>query len=265
MISAFALLLAGQQADWRADHVPNGMEYYVSLPDGWTARKRWPVVLVIESAERDFVKNMRAFIAARGKRPYILLEPLVVTGGGARVRGIPSYHYSDDLWQRIEKDPWAFDRDGMLLALRSVQKNYEGERECYLTAWEAGGHTAFALLLSTPGIAKGAVIVCPNYQDRWVSGRHLTSVQREGRQWKVCGGSLDPAWQKGQPIFEQALAGYEALKKLYPQAMFTDLPGEGHGPCCRSVIDYFDQFRLGSDGAGGRQNSSQWTYAFPAR
>ena len=30
------------------------IQYYLSLPEGWTKAKKWPVVVVIESADRDF-------------------------------------------------------------------------------------------------------------------------------------------------------------------------------------------------------------------
>jgi hypothetical protein len=31
------------------------IQYYVSLPEGWTSGKKWPVVVVIESADREFL------------------------------------------------------------------------------------------------------------------------------------------------------------------------------------------------------------------
>jgi hypothetical protein len=32
------------------------IQYYLSLPDGWTAGKKWPVVVVIESPDREFLE-----------------------------------------------------------------------------------------------------------------------------------------------------------------------------------------------------------------
>src|SRR6476659_4809034 len=71
------------------------IQYYLSLPDGWVAGKKWPVVVVIESADREFSQAATAFAQARGKQPFIIVTPLVVTNGGAGARSVPTYHYSD--------------------------------------------------------------------------------------------------------------------------------------------------------------------------
>ncbi len=40
------------------------MQYYLSLPEHWVAGKRWPVVVVIESAEREFLQAATAMSVA---------------------------------------------------------------------------------------------------------------------------------------------------------------------------------------------------------
>ena len=47
------------------------MQYYVSLPQGWTAARKWPVVVVIESANRQFLETLGIFVKARGDKPFI--------------------------------------------------------------------------------------------------------------------------------------------------------------------------------------------------
>ncbi|HEY2012532.1 MAG TPA: hypothetical protein VGH38_03475, partial [Bryobacteraceae bacterium] len=54
-----------------ARHHP--MEYLLSLPQGWTAQKKWPVVVVIESANREFQKTATRFAEARKSLPFILV------------------------------------------------------------------------------------------------------------------------------------------------------------------------------------------------
>src|SRR5438876_12374463 len=68
------------------------IQYYLSLPEGWVAGKKWPVVVVIESADREFLQAATAFAQAREQRPFILVTPLVVTNGGAGYRSVPTYH-----------------------------------------------------------------------------------------------------------------------------------------------------------------------------
>src|SRR5581483_2152003 len=58
------------------------MQYYVSLPGGWNENRAWPVVMIVEAAEREFLKTLQVFEKARGDRPFILVAPLVTTNGG---------------------------------------------------------------------------------------------------------------------------------------------------------------------------------------
>jgi len=51
------------------------IQYYLSLPDGWASGKKWPVVVVIESADRDFPAAATDFARARQHLPFILITP----------------------------------------------------------------------------------------------------------------------------------------------------------------------------------------------
>ena len=59
-------------------------------------------MVVIESANRDFLDAASAFAGARHDRPFILVTPLVVTNGGTGYRNVPTYHYSDSVWDSIQ-------------------------------------------------------------------------------------------------------------------------------------------------------------------
>ncbi|HEV2689825.1 MAG TPA: hypothetical protein VGV35_14785, partial [Bryobacteraceae bacterium] len=92
----------------------HSMQFYLSLPHGWTAEKSWPVVMVIESANRQFQATAELFAKARGDRPFILATPLVTTNGGASYRLAPAYHYSDAVWNEMERvGRCTFDLDGI--------------------------------------------------------------------------------------------------------------------------------------------------------
>ncbi len=55
---------------------PNhSMSYYHALPQGWTAAKKWPIGMVIESANREFQSNLYEFVQARRDLPFILVAP----------------------------------------------------------------------------------------------------------------------------------------------------------------------------------------------
>jgi hypothetical protein len=136
------------------------IQYYLSLPDNWVAGKRWPVVVVIDSAERDFLQAATAFTQARQQRPFIIVTPFVVTNGGAGVRSVPTYHYSDQVWDTIQNSgPFKFDMDGITAIMQDVVKQYGGEDKYFITGLEAAGHTIWGILFNHPEAVRGAAIV----------------------------------------------------------------------------------------------------------
>jgi dienelactone hydrolase len=83
--------------------------------------------------------------------PFLIVAPLVVTKGGANVRGVPSYHYCDAVWSEIERvGPIRFDAEGIAAVVADVKRLYVGEDRYFLTGWEAGGHTVWAMLFQYP-------------------------------------------------------------------------------------------------------------------
>jgi dienelactone hydrolase len=153
------------------------MKYYLSLPDGWTAGKTWPVAVVIESANREFQTNAAAFARARGKLPFIIVAPMVVTGGGSGFRGVPTYRYTDAVWSQIDREgAFRFDDAGIAAAIADVHRLYGGEERYFLTGWEAGGHTVWAMLFQHPERLRAAAPVSPNYQGRWMTADSFSSA-----------------------------------------------------------------------------------------
>jgi len=60
-----------------AEHHP--MKYYLSLPGNWSLKEKWPIVIVIEAAEKEFKKNAERFIQARQIMPFIIIAPFITT------------------------------------------------------------------------------------------------------------------------------------------------------------------------------------------
>jgi hypothetical protein len=154
------------------------IQYYLSLPEGWVAGKKYPVVVVIESADREFLQAAMAFAQARAARPFILVTPLVLTNGGAGYRSVPPYHYSDAVWSRIQHDgPFNFDMQGITAIMRDVAKQYGGEDKYFITGLEAAGHTIWGILFNHPETVRAAALVCPNF--RQMGGR-VAYLARDG-------------------------------------------------------------------------------------
>ena len=112
LLIAFAYLFTASADEFRTAS-GHPMQYYVSLPQGWTAARKWPVVVVIESANRQFQQTLGAFAKARKDMPFILVAPMVTTNGGANYRQAGTYRYSDAVWSQIEQDRCRFDMAGI--------------------------------------------------------------------------------------------------------------------------------------------------------
>jgi len=85
--AAVALIVPGFASDARElkTAASHPMQYYVSLPKDWNGQRTWPIVMVIEAAEREFLKTLEVFEKARGDRPFIAT---VTNGTGSTLAGL---------------------------------------------------------------------------------------------------------------------------------------------------------------------------------
>ena len=218
------------------------IQYYLSLPDGWTAGKKWPVVVVIDSAEREFSAATTAFAQARQKQPFIIVTPLVVTNGGAGARSVPTYHYSDQVWDRIQRDgPFKFDMDGIAAIIQDVTKQYGGEDKYFITGLEAAGHTVYGVLFNHPEAVRGAAIVCPNYLGRWVDEAHMSAApERSALPIRNLVGTKDSLCAPGTPIYTQMQKAISVAEAHgYKNVSLTPVEGKGHERLADEVLAYF--------------------------
>lgn len=218
------------------------LQYYLSLPEGWTAGKRWPVVVIVESADREFLQAATAFAQARASRPFILVTPLVVTNGGAGYRSVPTYHYSDPVWDRIQNTgQFNFDMDGITAMMQDVVKQYRGEDKYFVTGFEAGGHTVWGILFNHPEVVRGAALVCPNYLGRWVDEAHISfAPERTLLPIRNFVGTKDTLCSPGNPIYTQMQKAISVADAHgYKNVSLTHVEGKGHERLADEVLVYF--------------------------
>jgi dienelactone hydrolase len=218
------------------------IQYYLSLPEGWTAAKKWPVVVVIESADREFQDAARAFAQARRNRPFIIVTPLVVTNGGSGFRNVPTYHYSDAVWTKIQDSgQFNFDMEGITAIMQDVVKEYGGEENYFLTGFEAGGHTVWGILFNHPEATRAVALVCPNYLGRWVDEQHISSsARRTNLPIKNFVGTKDDLCSAGNPIYTQMQRAMSlASAHGYNNVTLTRVADKGHVRLADEVLDYF--------------------------
>lgn len=218
------------------------IQYYISLPEGWVASKKWPVVVVIESAERDFLQAATVFAQARKHEPFILITPLVVTNGGAGYRSVPTYHYSDDVWNRIQTEgQFKFDIDGITAIIDDIVKQYGGEKRYFIAGLEAAGHTVWAILFNHPELTRGAVLVCPNYLGRWVNEPNISSAaERSALPIRNMIGTKDELCVPGHPIYTQMQKAISVADQHgYKNVSLVKVEGKGHERLAGEVLAYF--------------------------
>jgi hypothetical protein len=218
------------------------IQYYLSLPEGWTTTKKWPVVVVIESADREFLDAAKTFAKARKDQPFILITPLVVTNGGAGFRSVPTYHYSDAVWNQIQNSgQFAFDYEGIAAIMKDVVKQYSGEDKYFITGFEAGGHTVFGILFNHPEVLRGATLSCPNYLGRWVDEQNISAAaERVNLPVKNFIGTKDELCAPGHPIYTQMQRAMTlAQTHGYKNVSLTQVEGKGHERFADEVLAYF--------------------------
>jgi poly(3-hydroxybutyrate) depolymerase len=227
--------LRGQELKTATTHP---MQYYLSLPDGWTAGKTWPVLVAIESANRDFRANATVFAQARGKLPFIVVVPFGVTGGGAGFRTVPTYRYTETVWSRIDREgPFHFDEAGIAAVIADVHRLYGGDERYFLTGWEAGGHTVWAMLLQHPEHLRAVAPVSTNYQGRWMTPESFsTSPARMQLPVQVIQTSQSP-----QPFLGQQATAAEAAKAHGFANVSVTKVDKPHGPMPEEVFHFFGQ------------------------
>lgn len=116
----------------------HAMQYYLSLPKGWSNTKTWPVLVVCEAVEKQFQENALRFIKARGERPYIIVAPFIVTNGNQGLRNPEIFPYTSDTWDQIDREgTCAFDLQGLDAVLQDVTQWYNGEARIHITGFEA--------------------------------------------------------------------------------------------------------------------------------
>ena len=250
LLCCFLLALScAPAASVRASEAPqlktassHSIQYYLSLPEGWTAAKKWPVVVVIESADRDFLQAATVFAQARRRAPFILVTPLVVTNGGAGYRSVPSYHYSDAVWTEIQNSgPFNFDKAGITAIMLDVTKQYGGDDKYFIAGLEAAGHTIWGILFNHPEAVRGAVLVCPNYLGRWVDEARVSSApERAALPIRNFIGSKDELCAPGTPIYTQMQKAISVAEAHgYKNVSLTRVEGKGHERLADEVLAYF--------------------------
>jgi predicted peptidase len=198
--------------------------YQVYVPDGWTAKRVWPVVLFLHGSGERGSDNRNQL--SQGLPPWLRQHgkdfPAVVV--------IP---------QAPQDSAWNGAIEQMALqALDDSIATYHGDRrQLYLTGLSMGGYGAWQIALDHPGMFAAAAIVCggirhPNDND-WLHVHGIPADAADPYAWVAAHIGGLPVW-----IFNGAIDDvvppdeshrmHAALKARGNEVRYTEFPGVGH-------------------------------------
>jgi poly(3-hydroxybutyrate) depolymerase len=224
-----------------------GMQYYVSLPSGWTAGRKWPVVVAIEGGRKDFKAMAQRYADARKGLPFIIVTPFVLTNGGGDLRHLPNYSYPPAVWEEVDRDgPCSFDLNGLIAVIADVQRKYSGEDKVFMTGLSAGGHLTWAMIFQHPEKLRAAALAAGNYNGRCMrDGQFSTAGDRHGLPIKGFGGETDEHRAGVENSLEDQFHAAATLAKQhgYSNISYEVIPGRGHEAFPDKVLEFFMALR----------------------
>lgn len=199
--------------------------YRVFVPDGWTAKRAWPVVLFLHGSGERGSDNQAQL--SQGLPPW--LKDHGRDFGAVVV--IP---------QAPDGTAWNGEIEAMALqALDDSIKSYHGDRRrLYLTGLSMGGYGSWQIALDHPGMFAAAAIICggigqPNDPDP-LDVQGIPAGTADPHAWVAAHIGRLPVW-----IFNGAVDSvvppdeshrmHAALKALGTDVRYTEFPGVDHG------------------------------------
>lgn len=216
------------------------LHYLVSRPAGWTPTSGWPAIVIIPDAYREFDSTERAFVTTPGADGFVVVTPLVLSGGGPAQLHREDFDYDASAWARADRDGnCGFDEAGIQALLTDLAAK-DHVTKVFITGWEAGGHVALAQALDHPERWAGVAVATPNYIGRCVSEPQSTHSQLALQlRIRVFHGDADASWKAGNPLFRE----WDEFVKEARGRGFLDLGEQTvagpHGSLAAPVVAYF--------------------------
>ncbi len=220
------------------------MQYYISLPDNWLPDRKWPVVIAIEDAGKQFKKNAERFMGARKDMPFIIVVPFITTNGQQGHKDSTIYPYSKAVWDTIDKiSICKFDIDGLQSIINDVKANFSGSEKIFITGFEAGTHLVWSMIFHHPELLNAAAPVAGNYGGRCMESNSFSNDKsRVQLPIKNFMGSDDEYFGvKGTYYYQYLEAKNLAIAHGCKNISETKVSGKGHVPLPDHVLDYFNK------------------------
>ena len=209
------------------------MCYYLSLPNGWTKDKEWPIYVAQEGAGSNFQGMNRA--AAKDNSEFIVVSCCTFSNTNSLDGQAKKYPYTQEFLDKWSGNRLAFDEPGLLAVMKEVRELYNGTEKICITGYSGGGILTWHMVFKHPDKLIAAVPACANF-----AGAQEVSDDAEAKK-KV----IVHAYQGDKDQHKETMldAQWEAAKKLadangYEHVTRDIIPG-GHIACHKQAREVF--------------------------
>lgn len=196
-------------------------EFQVFVPEDWSRKKKWPVILFLHGA------------GERGDDGLIETE----VGIGTAIRRDRGRFPAIVVMPQCRKDVWWTDlkMEAMAMAVLSqATKEFHGDRQrTYLTGLSMGGYGTWALAADYPATFAALVPICGGILRPEEARKQPADDMRPYTNAAQKIGRLTPVWifhggdDPAVPVTESRRMA-DAMKALGGEVRYTEYPGVGH-------------------------------------
>lgn len=208
------------------------MMYYLSLPEGWTADKDWPVLVAVEGAGCNFYGACTSY-SGKDNTTYIVVTPHTFSNTNEILPA--KYKYSPELCQKYQRGGRLdFDDPGIQAAMVDLRKTYNAREKFFITGFSGGGNACWRFTLCHPEMLVASSPNCANFA---AAGPETKAPERETLPVKAFQGEKDEYLAALNMQWENAKA--EADRRGFKNVTRVMVPEAGHGVGRKLILDFF--------------------------
>ncbi len=219
------------------------MQYYLSLPNGWTAESKWPILVAVDGAGSNFA-GMNGSYGGKNNSTYIVITPCSFSNTNSLEGQEGKYPYPKEVLEEWNSKRMDFDDPGVQAAVKDAQEDWNGEEKFFVTGFSGGGNITWHFIFAHPEMLAGAAPASANFSG--LRAEASKAEEREKLPIKIFQGEDDP-YRKPDSIspldrqWEGAKAQLEA--NGYKNWSYELVPKQGHSACRDEVLKFFNSLR----------------------
>jgi poly(3-hydroxybutyrate) depolymerase len=126
------------------------LRFLLSLPKGWRADQKWPVVVAVTGSNGNFPTLANGYHGVHETMPFIVIVPATVSSTSPEKITTSRFpHYTEAECQHwaeaSDLDKLRYDMDGLQQILAAVRAHLGGEEKIHLSGFSKGGTLAWQM------------------------------------------------------------------------------------------------------------------------